>query len=863
MRAFRRRATLCRNGELADEKDDGPARSSRGGKKPPHDHSDERDIVHASLRILARDLKRLAKSPVALLVTLGVCLIPSAYAWLNILANWDPYENTGTVPVAVAVEDEGAEVPGLGELNAGELVRERLEENHQLGWTFVDEGAALEGVRSGRYYAAFVIPADFTSSLAGVVEGDIRPARIAYYVNEKANAVSPKVTDTGATTLENQIAAEFVSTAGEAVTERVQGAVRGATGSLDETAQSALGTLRDAEEGLEATADALDGARDGIAGAREAVARASETLDGVAGSAQSFSDGLDSALGTLGETRGELRSFASRLSAELGDGAAALAGLSAQASHDVGLIAGDVGWAQGKLDAAISEVDAASGTLRGVQASLQRTRDAIAALPASGPQAEAQKAALDALDDEIQMLGELVDAQDSQVAAMREASQGIAAGSESMSGLAEAVADATETGASGLSDLRAQLAQEVSPELSGALDALADAGGQLAGGAAALPPMIAQAQGTLGQLDTLLDQGSSALEDGADSLRAAAAQAGAVADDLAALQGAADPALVSDVLALEPAETGAALASPVEMVTEAVFPVENYGSGVAPFYTNLALWVGGFVLVAVYKLEVDREGLADHEGVTASQAFWGRWMLLALLGQAQALICCTGDLALGVQCVSPAAYVLAGMVASLVYVLAIYALAATFKHVGKALAVLLVVLQIPGASGLYPIQMQPAFFRAIGPWLPFTYGINAMREAVGGFYDGNYVRDLLVLLAFALPALALAVFARPRLLGVDAFFDRELGRTDLLVTERTGEKDAPRAARSRRAADYASRVRRARAALVIAPACALALGVALPGARLILLAAWAASLAVTCSYLIGIAYLRKKGDGGR
>lgn len=819
--------------------------------------------MHASLRILARDLKRLAKSPVALLVTLGVCLIPSAYAWLNILANWDPYENTGTVPVAVAVEDEGAEVPGLGELNAGELVRERLEENHQLGWTFVDEDAALEGVRSGRYYAAFVIPADFTSSLAGVVEGDIRPARIAYYVNEKANAVSPKVTDTGATTLENQIAAEFVSTAGEAVTERVQGAVRGATGSLDETAQSALGTLRDAEEGLEATADALDGARDGIAGAREAVARASETLDGVAGSAQSFSDGLDSALGTLGETRGELRSFASRLSAELGDGAAALAGLSAQASHDVGLIAGDVGWAQGKLDAAISEVDAASGTLRGVQASLQRTRDAIAALPASGPQAEAQKAVLGALDDEIQMLGELVDAQDSQVAAMREASQGIAAGSESMSGLAEAVADATETGASGLSDLRAQLAQEVSPELSGALDALADAGGQLAGGAAALPPMIAQAQGTLNQLDALLGQGSSALEDGADSLRAAAAQAGAVADDLAALQGAADPALVSDVLALEPAETGAALASPVEMVTEAVFPVENYGSGVAPFYTNLALWVGGFVLVAVYKLEVDREGLADHKSVTASQAFWGRWMLLALLGQVQALICCTGDLALGVQCVSPAAYVLAGMVASLVYVLAIYALAATFKHVGKALAVLLVVLQIPGASGLYPIQMQPAFFRAIGPWLPFTYGINAMREAVGGFYDGNYVRDLLVLLAFALPALALAVFARPRLLGVDAFFDRELGRTDLLVTERTGEKDAPRAPRSRRAEDYATRVRRARAALVIAPACALALGVALPGARLVLLAAWAASLAVTCSYLIGIAYLRKKGGEGR
>ena len=184
------------------------------------------DTVRASLSILARDLKRLLRSPVALLVTLGVCLIPSAYAWLNILANWDPYENTGTVPVAVVVEDVGADVPGLGEVNAGQMIQERLEQNHQLAWTFVDEQEALEGVDAGRYYAAFVIPADFTSTLAGVVEGDAQPARVSYYVNEKVNAVSPKVTDTGATTLENQISSEFMSVAGETVTERVQDAVR-------------------------------------------------------------------------------------------------------------------------------------------------------------------------------------------------------------------------------------------------------------------------------------------------------------------------------------------------------------------------------------------------------------------------------------------------------------------------------------------------------------------------------------------------------------------------------------------------------------------------------------------------------------
>ena len=842
--------------------------------------------MRASLRILVRDLRRLLRSPVALLVTLGVCLIPSAYAWLNILANWDPYENTGTVPVAVAVEDEGADVPGMGRLDAGELIQERLEKNHQLAWTFVDRGEALEGVRSGRYYAAFVIPDDFTATLTGVMDGDVRQARISYYVNEKVNAVSPKVTDTGATTLEDQIASEFVSVAGEAVTERVQGSVSGATDALDGTARDAGDVLGDVRDGLGETADALDGSRDGIARAREAISQASETLGEVAAGARSFSSGLDGALGTLGETRGQVRSLVRELSDGLGDGAGALAGISARASHDVGLLAGDVGWATGKLDAAISEVEAASGTVRDVSSALGRARDAIADLPASGEQAQARDAAVAALDEQIKMLDELADSQDAEVAEMRETSEGIAAGAESMSDLASSVADATQSGANSLSGLQSDLAQDVSPELSDALDTLADAGGRLAGGAGALPDMIAQAKGTLSQLDALLDQASSTLADGAGSLRDAATRVGSLEDDLAALRGAADPKLVSDVLALEPAETGAALASPVDMVTEAVFPVANYGSGVAPFYTNLALWVGGFVLVAVYKLEVDREGLDGADAsVTASQAFWGRWMLLALLGQAQAVICCAGDLALGVQCVSPAAYVLAGMVASLVYVLVIYALAATFKHVGKALAVLLVVLQIPGASGLYPIQMQPAFFQAIGPWLPFTYGINAMREAVAGFYDGNYVRDLLVLLAFALPAIMLGTVARPRLLGVDAFFDRELARTDLLVTERTGEKDVRLAAildalaqsPATRAAlldrterferRYQTRVRRGYVALVVAPAIALALGVALPDARLPLLAAWAASLAVTCGYLIGLAYLRERlrerGELGR
>lgn len=832
--------------------------------------------MRTAIRIFIRDLRRLLASPAAIVIAVGVCVIPSVYAWLNILANWDPYENTGTVPVAVAELDRGADVPGMGFTDAGDMVRQRLEENDQLGWTFVDsEEDALEGVRSGRYFAAFVIPEDFTSTLAGVLDGRTEPARVGYYVNEKANAVAPKVTDTGATTLETQIAQEFVSVAGETVTERLQGAVRGATDAADAASEGAAADLRDVGGRLDGLAVVLEAARGDVAAAREAVGDARAAVADAGGAASSLAGSLDAALGTLGQARGQARTLAGDLSSALGTGAGALADLSSTASHDIGAIAGDVGWAQGRAQAAISQIRAANGTVGGMLGTLESALDELSAAgPSDGAAAALRDRVVEGLRSALSDLERLSADQAAELDELEAASREVASGADAMGNLAGEVNDAVQAGASSLEGLRSQVAQDASPQLSAALDELADAGGRVAGGVSALGPMTGQADGTLAQLDALLAQCDATLGRAASGLRDAAGTAGGLADDLAAVAGASDSAAVSGLLALDPASTGSALGAPVEMASEPVFPVANYGSGVAPFYTNLALWVGGFVLVAVYKLEVDREGLGVAE-VSPAQAFFGRWLLLALLGQVQALVCCVGDVALGVQCVSPAAFVLAGMVESLVYVLIVYALAVALKHVGKALGVLLVVLQIPGASGLYPIQMQPDFFRALGPWLPFTYGINAMREAVAGFYDGYYVRNLLVLLAFALPALLLGVAARRRLAGVNALFDRRMAQTDLLIADHPaawGEKDegflasvvdalatspghreAFLARAARFDAAYPRLVRRGVAALLAVPLVLLALLFVTP-AKFALLVLWVLSLVAASAYLIGVEY---------
>ncbi|MFH6891627.1 YhgE/Pip family protein [Alloscardovia omnicolens] len=253
---------------------------------------------------------------------------------------------------------------------------------------------------------------------------------------------------------------------------------------------------------------------------------------------------------------------------------------------------------------------------------------------------------------------------------------------------------------------------------------------------------------------------------------------------------------------------GSFMQKPVELEQKSVYPVHNYGSAIAPFFTNIALWVGGFVLIAVMKIEVDASSLkaarrarkhkqakssfaaAVHTRVRNSEAFMGRWLLFALLGAAQGFVATVGDLIIGIQVEHPVAFVCAGMFASVVYVTVIMALAATLRHIGKALAVILVVMQVPGSSGTYPIEIMPPFFQALEPWLPFTYSINAMRETVAGYYGMEYTKNLGMLSLYLLGAFVLALAIRPYLLNLNALFDRRLAETDLLLSEETRDDGA-------------------------------------------------------------------------
>ena len=725
-----------------------------------------------SFAIFKRDIKRLIMNPVALVVTIGVCIIPSLYAWYNVVANWDPYGNTQGIKIAVANGDAGTQNELVGKLNAGDQVVDQLKDNKQLGWTFVDSAAdAKEGVESGEYYAAIVIPKNFSANLLSMLDGNFHQPKLTYYVNEKKSAIAPKVTDTGANTIEEQLNSTFVSTVSETVAKIAKKAgvdlkdrTSSAQSSLASSVKGAEDTLQDVRVTLQSMGDAIDSTSGSIGSADAALA-------GLGDQMPTLASAIDQGNDLLGETRTTAGKLGTSLSSSLTKGSALLSKTSTSANKAVGSLAGTLQSGKATIDGSLAQLQSAIDSNQNVIDRLKYDQG----FGTSG-NADVDKVCNEVIDSLQAQNAKLQSVHD----ALQAQSDAIGKDAETAAAASSGIDSAIQDGVNKIGEAQKSIDTTVMPKVSSGLDSFSAVTGDLNGVVSGLTPTISNARGLLKQLDATLKQTKTVLSQTDASLTKIQEKLDTAANDIAALQTSESLGELADLMGVNVKDVAEFMASPVELKSRAVYPVASFGSGIAPFYTNLALWVGGYVLIAIYKLEVDREGIGDF---TARQAYFGRWMLLVLLGAFQAIIVTVGDLVIGVQCLHPAMFVLGGVAISFVYVNIIYALSVAFKHIGKAIGVILVIVQIPGSSGMYPIEMMPGFFQWLHPLLPFTYGINLMRETIGGLYSYNYAFNLAVLGVFLAIALFIGVILRPALLNLNLLFDRQLATTGLMICE--------------------------------------------------------------------------------
>ena len=738
------------------------------------------------LGFLRRDLAHVRASVVALVVFAGIVAVPSFYAWFNIAGSWDPYGNARDLRVAVASEDEGYAGDLLPvSVNMGERVVSGLLRSESIGYVEASPKDAVEGVRSGEYYAAVVIPRDFSRRMLGVLSAGAERPEVRFYQNEKANAIAVIVTDKAASAVRADVDESFVEAVastgagvldelGRALDDdgvrelagRLGAAASDSADALDGAAgrvrdlsellsstQGLLGSgagladaalapaadageaLRDGAEGLSGAGEAVDGARTAVA---DALSQAAAGLDGV-------DDALDEALGAAGAQGSRVRDGLARASEAVGDQIGLLQRLSAALGEQDALteafqeslgeggagyeLAGSVRAALGDLSALVADATE----------ELQQLRDGI-----DETVADLDAGAADAGAARERLAGLVADARSALSGAETSYDQGVR---RSLEDLASQVADA------------ATQADAVGDGLAGALAAAGDAG--------------RDASGTLDGTRGGLEETASALEGAAGRLRGLEGRLAAALES-----GSADQ--VRAVLSAGPEALASFVAAPVRVERTAVFPVENNGSAMTPFYTTLAIWIGGVVLAALVRATPSEAALAET-GCSWRQAYLGRLALFCAVGVCQAALIAGGDLLyLGVQCEHPWLFVLACCVTSAAYVNVIFSLSASFGDVGKAVAVVLMVVQVAGSGGTFPPQMLPAPFQAAYQWLPFVHSEGALRAAMFGVWDADIWRELAVLLAYLGAALALGLALRRPTARAGTWFERRLEATRVM-----------------------------------------------------------------------------------
>lgn len=710
--------------------------------------------------IFVRDLKRLVRSPFALVIALGLCILPSLYAWFNIYSNHDPYGNTSNIKIAIASADEGCTLSDGTYKNMGADVLKELETNDSIDWIACDTlEEAIAGVEAGDYYACVTIGSDFTESMYTVFDTDFRHPSITYYENEKKNAIATKITDTAVGSLQQTINTKFI----EVVVSTIFTETNTVSDDINEGERTA--TLHDKlvslQENLSAYNDTLTLLVNGNTQLTGNLSDTSSEISSLASGISSATSSLSNAQASFSNSRAALNTFSEQFKSTLNDMSESLNNISAlldttTLAQDSQALANSVS----QLNADITQLSTQMKTLKVLVAKYYAGQSNSVEVPELG-----------VLDAVVTQLLNTVSAITSQ------AGNGTltqAAVNNLISGIKSSIDSCKKQ----IEDLNSSYVNSVEPQLISLNDSISQTLSSVNSIMSSLTSALNDATEILSGVETTVDKSNESLSQIQTVIANVIAELDEVIDWMDSTSESDKINMVTQFLGGDSETYGEFFAEPVNMTTEEIYPVENYGSGMTPFYTILALWVGGTLLVSLVKVHADADGL---ENVKPRHLFFGRYLTFFVLGQIQAAIVVIGDIhLLHSQVLEPGLFYLVAVLASFTFTLLIYSLAISFGDLGKALAVVVMVLQIAGSSGTFPIEMLPQVYQNIYIFFPFPYAINAMRETVAGMYGTAYIANLAQLMLFAVAALVIGLVIRIPFMKINHFVEERMEDTGMM-----------------------------------------------------------------------------------
>ena len=680
------------------------------------------------IEIFRNDIKEVFRKTNTWIIIVGLIFLPSMYAWPNILSSWDPYGHTNNIKVAVTSEDEGATVDGK-ELNLGNSLVEGLKNNKNLDWQFVsNKQEAEDGVRIGDYYASIVVPKNFSQDMTSVSRSAPQRATIEYTVNEKINAISPKITNSGASAIANNISKNFVETANGIIFEKLHEAGIKFEENLPsiEKAKEEIFKLNDNFSTYESTLSELIGKVEYGYNIVNNVQNTLPEIDRVATNSIMIAD-------KAGITINNIQGFNERLLPIINNHLSVVE----EVSKEANIIAKELQQKPDKTEEIKSRQKALDSRLQASTERLQLVKNIFEYF---------NKLSSERLfNNQLERVTTL----SNDITTIKEINNNIYNKMDHYDEIADTVKEefvnkssrVNEVSSNMNSKLNVEVAPLISQVLSKAEINIDKVSGIIAGAQGELPAVerklsetevkISSAYGKLLSLQAHIPSAKSKIQKLTDEIKKA--------------DSGIDKNQLFNLLKVDYKQQAEFFANPVKLQENKLYHIENYGSAMTPFYTVLSIWVGSLLMSSLLTTKVEDE----ENKYKPYQKYFGRGLLFVIISLFQTLIITLGDMyVLGTQATSPFRFVIFALLISLLFSSIIYTIVCILGNVGKAVCIVLLVLQLGSSGGTFPIQMTSEFFQALYPKVPFTYSIGLLREAVGGVYIPAVERDIKILFIY-------------------------------------------------------------------------------------------------------------------
>ena len=691
------------------------------------------------LKIYKEDMKKIFTNYAALIVFIALSILPSLYAWFNIKASWDPYgkEATSQIKIGVVNKDKGADLKGEFK-NIGNQIIDQLKENDVMGWQFVSEKEAVKAVEEGSYYAMITIPEEFSEDILSLITDDIKKGKIIYTVNEKVNAIAPKITVKGATAVQENVNKTVIETVSDIVLSTAKDLgieVEGQLPKLDNLYDKLVeiqSKFKDLYETTDLAYDVVNKVADLVTNLQNDIPLITDTLNSTKGLATNLID-------FISKSQTEINNIAPTIKTDIG----LVRDLADEVSSYVDVVINAINTGSENANVLLGNLNTKVSGLRDYLTSIRVLVEKINGHSQNGALSDVLNNLITAENTLNQLYNEIESIKNS-------LANGNLIDTSKLENAKNVLND--------VSNIAGNLYEKFDTEILGNINTILNTANDSAKSALEI---LQRAQDKLPKVEEILttvsalcNKGNEGIKYAKDNLPRAEEIVNEVTSKVAKIKDSSDLKDLLKLIANNVEERSNYLTSPVELEENSLYPMRNYGTAMTPFYSVLSLWVGMTLLVSMFSVEA-------HGEYNHMEVYFGKLLLFLTIGMTQALIVALGDLyLLKIYCVNPALFVTGILFTSITFVAIVYSLVSVFGNVGKVTAIILLVLQVAGSGGTFPIQLTPKFFQIINPFLPFTYAISFARESIGGVVQSVLVKDIVIMLIYIVVSILISIFLK-------------------------------------------------------------------------------------------------------